>query len=154
MPKHILFVCLGNICRSPLAQGIAQSRAAELGLPLIFDSAGTGAWHAGEQPDPRAIVAARTRGYEISEQRARRVSPHDFADFDMIIAMDQNNLSDLQEMKPPNSKAQLHLMTEFLEGRSARDIADPYYSGRFMPVIDQLETATAGLLAQFREPAQ
>mgnify|MGYP001801471938 CR=1 FL=1 len=154
MTKKILFVCLGNICRSPLAQGIAEAQALAQAIPAELDSAGTGGWHIGHPPDPRAIVAARTRGYEISEQTSRRLRKRDFDEFDLIIAMDRNNLRDLLELQPANSHAKLHLMTDVLNDAEMRDVPDPYYTGRFMPIIDQLEAAMAGLLGQFRALAQ
>ncbi len=126
----------------------------ELGIAAEFDSAGTGGWHIGDGPDPRGVVAGRTRGYDISHQRSRRIRKQDFEEFDLIVAMDRDNLNDLKGLQPAGSHAKLHLMSDFLSDGDVRDVPDPYYTGQFMPVIDQIEAAMTGLLAQFRELAQ
>lgn len=123
----VLFVCLGNICRSPLAEAAFRAEAERLGLDVRIDSAGTGDWHAGEPPDRRAIAAAKRNGVDISHLRARQVTPEDFDRFDYIVALDRNNLRDLQRLQPPGSKARLSLLLDHVEGRAGEPVADPYY---------------------------
>jgi protein-tyrosine phosphatase len=129
--RRILFVCLGNICRSPLGEGILRQMAAERGLAahVETDSAGTGGWHQGEKPDPRSIDVGRAHGIDISGLRARKIKPADFNDFDMIFAMDRSNLRDLVRIAPHDSSADLHLFMDFVSGEK-RDIPDPYYGDR------------------------
>ena len=123
----ILFVCLGNICRSPLAEAAFRAEAERLGLDVRIDSAGTGDWHVGEAPDSRAIAAARRNGVDISHLRARQVTAEDFERFDHIVALDHNNLRDLRRLQPPGSKARLSLLLDHVEGRAGEPVADPYY---------------------------
>lgn len=125
---RILFVCLGNICRSPLGEGILRHHAAERGLAnhFIVDSAGTGGWHKGEKPDPRSIETAALHGIDISRLRARQVALSDFNRFDMIFAMDRANLRDLVRIVPHDSSADIHLFLDFVGG-PVRDVPDPYY---------------------------
>ena len=129
MPVSILFVCLGNICRSPLAEGAFRAEAARLGLEVEADSAGTGGWHAGEPPDPRAIAAAHRGGVDISGLRARKVSRADFDRFDLIVALDEENLADLEAMLPAGSRARLSLLLDHVPGREGQAVDDPYYGG-------------------------
>ena len=123
----VLFVCLGNICRSPLAEGIFRhlTRHHADGQRLVIDSAGTGAWHQGEGPDPRSVAVAARHGIDISGQRARQVVAADFTRFDVILAMDGSNLSDLRRMAPARATAKVRL---FLDA-PPRDVPDPYYGG-------------------------
>jgi protein-tyrosine phosphatase len=123
----VLFVCLGNICRSPLAEAAFRAEAERLGLEVEIDSAGTGDWHSGEPPDRRAIAAAGRNGIDISHLRARQVRPEDFDRFDHIVALDRQNLRDLQRLQPPGSEAQLSLLLDHVEGRAGHPVADPYY---------------------------
>lgn len=123
----LLFVCLGNICRSPLAEGAMRSAAAEAGLDVEVDSAGTGAWHIGNPPDPRSVATARRHGIDISGQRARKVSVEDFYRFDHIFALDGQNLRDLERLAPPDATAQLGLLLDALPGREGQAVSDPYY---------------------------
>jgi len=125
----VLFVCLGNICRSPLAEGALRIEAKRIGLDIELDSAGTGAWHAGQPPDGRAIAAAERNGVDISHLRARRVSRGDFERFDHIVALDEENLADLESMRPAGSRAQLSLLLDHVPGREGQAVADPYYGG-------------------------
>ena len=127
MATAILFVCLGNICRSPLAEAALRAEAERLGLDLEIDSAGTGGWHSGEPPDPRASAAARRAGVDISHLRARKVARADFERFDHIVALDQENYADLEAIRPPGSKARLSLLLDHLPGREGEAVADPYY---------------------------
>lgn len=134
MPR-LLFVCLGNICRSPAADGIARAMVSKHDLDWRIDSAGTGAWHAGSPPDPRMIEAAAERGIDLTPLRARQAEPDDFLRFDHIFAMDRSNLSDLTAMQPQNGRASLQL---FLE---TDEVPDPYYGGPdgFERVLDLIE---------------
>lgn len=125
----ILFVCLGNICRSPMAEGAARMIAAERGLGIALDSAGTGGWHRGEPPDPRAIACARRHGADISGLRARQVTRADFQRFDHVIALDPSNLDNLARIDPPASRARLSLLLDHMPGRTGQGVADPYYGG-------------------------
>ena len=129
MSVSILFVCLGNICRSPLAEGAFRAEAARLGLDVEADSAGTGGWHAGEPPDRRAIAAAKRGGVDISGQRARKVTRADFDRFDHIVALDEENLADLEAIRPAGSRARLSLLLDHVPGREGQAVADPYYGG-------------------------
>lgn len=129
MPVSILFVCLGNICRSPLAEAAFRAEAERLGLDVRVDSAGTGGWHVGRPPDSRALATAARNGADISRLRARQVAPEDFAEFDHIVALDAENLRDLQRMKPPGSGASLSLLLDHVPGREGAAVADPYYGG-------------------------
>jgi len=129
MPVSILFVCLGNICRSPLAEGAFRAEAAGLGLDVEADSAGTGGWHRGEPPDRRAIEAAKRGGIDISGQRARKVTSADFDRFDHIVALDVDNFADLERLRPAGSRARLSLLLDHVPGREGQGVADPYYGG-------------------------
>ena len=133
---RLLFVCLGNICRSPAADGIARRLVNEHSLEWTIDSAGTGAWHAGSPPDARMIKAARARGIDLRDLRARQVEIDDFHRFDHIYAMDRSNHADLVDLRPANATAQLHL---FLENA---DVPDPYYGGDqgFDHVLDLIQS--------------
>lgn len=125
----ILFVCLGNICRSPMAEGAARMIAARRGLDIALDSAGTGGWHRGEPPDPRAIACARRHGAYIAGLRARQVTRADFQRFDHVIALDPDNLDNLARLDPPASRARLSLLLDHVPGHAGQGVADPYYGG-------------------------
>lgn len=127
MVRSILFVCLGNICRSPLAEAAMRAEAQARGLPLIIDSAGTGDWHAGQAPDVRAQATARKHGLDISHLRARQVKASDFTDFDWIFALDPQNLADLQAIRSVNGSARLNLLLDLVPGREGQGVTDPYY---------------------------
>jgi protein-tyrosine phosphatase len=127
MKASILFVCLGNICRSPLAEAAMRREAEQFGLELEVDSAGTGDWHLGRPPDSRAAAVALRNGIDVSHLRARRVAPEDFHRFDHIVALDAQNLADLEAMRPPGSKAQLSLLLDHVPGREGEAVADPFY---------------------------
>lgn len=149
---RILFVCLGNICRSPLAEGVFLHRAEEQGVSdrLEVESAGTGAWHVGNLPDPRSREVAARHGISLTT-RARQVRESDFHDFDLIVAMDTENLRDLERLrKSAGGDARLHLFREFDEGAEEDlDVPDPYFGGPegFDGVFQMVERASAGLLA-------
>lgn len=144
MPKRVLFVCLGNICRSPTGEGLLRHVLAERGLSgeIEVDSAGTGAWHVGDGPDARMTRAAAGRGYRL-EGAARQVTAEDFRRFDLVVAMDRQNLADLEEIAPPASarRGELRLFSSFLPAGAPEDVPDPYYGGGdgFERVIDMVE---------------
>ncbi len=123
----VLFVCLGNICRSPLAEAAFRLEAEKLGLAVSVDSAGTGDWHSGEPPDPRAQAVARRHGADISGYKARQVKPNDFNIFTHIVALDRDNLSSLRRMRPRDATAEVSLLLDHVEGRQGEPVADPYY---------------------------
>jgi protein-tyrosine phosphatase len=127
MSTSVLFVCLGNICRSPLAEAALRREAERLGIELEIDSAGTGDWHIGRPPDHRAAAVARRNGVDISGVRARQVTTEDFRRFDHIVALDGQNLADLRAMLPADGGAQLSLLLDHVEGREGQAVADPYY---------------------------
>lgn len=128
--SSILFVCLGNICRSPLAEGVFAAVAIEQRVSHRFslDSAGIGGWHAGEAPDPRSIAVAARYGVDISGQSARRIGEADFSRFDLILGMDRSNVQDLRRMAPESARDRIHLYLDYALG-TARDVPDPYYGG-------------------------
>lgn len=142
MPVKVLMVCLGNICRSPLAEGILQSK-----LPsdkFMVDSAGTGGWHAGELPDKRSIATARDRGLDITYQRARQFKVNDFTEFDHIFVMDTSNLKDVLKLAPNDmAKTKVSLMMDALHPGESINVPDPYYGGPegFDNVYDMLDEA-------------
>jgi protein-tyrosine phosphatase len=151
---RVLFVCLGNICRSPTAEGVLRALAAREApeLALEVDSAGTAGYHVGEPPDPRTRQAAARRGYDLSELRARVVEPGDFERFDLILAMDRENLQVLRRRAPAQAHERLRLFLEFAPEEAAADVPDPYYGGPngFEEVLDLVEAASHGLLAHLR----
>ena len=151
MKIGILFVCMGNICRSPMAEGVFRQRASEIGLldRLDIDSAGTHAYHVGEPPDDRAQVAAARRGIDISALRGRRASSVDIQRFDYVLAMDSDNLAVLREICPAGHEHKVRLFMEFAPERTEREVPDPYFGTHsgFDRVLDMIEEATAGLLA-------
>jgi protein-tyrosine phosphatase len=123
----VLFVCLGNICRSPLAEAALRYETERLGLDVRIDSAGTGDWHVGQPPDRRAVAVARKNGIDIAHLRARQIGPGDFFHFDHVVALDAQNLADLREMQPAGSTAKLSLLLDHVRGREGGAVADPYY---------------------------
>lgn len=151
----VLFVCMGNICRSPTAQGVFEQRVRGAGLAgrVEADSAGTLSYHVGSPPDPRAQAAARGRGIELAGQRARQVRPEDFDQFDYVVAMDRDNHAALAALCPPGREDRLHLMMELAPESAEREVPDPYYGGDrgFERVLDMLELASTGLLNRIRE---
>ncbi|MGB0468500.1 MAG: low molecular weight protein-tyrosine-phosphatase [Pontibacterium sp.] len=152
--KRVLFVCLGNICRSPTAHGVFQDllNITGLGAQVVVDSAGTAAFHIGKAPDSRSVAAAKQRGYDLSGLRARQVSAADFNRFDYILAMDSSNLANLEALCPDDYRGHLGLFLDFtaLEGH---EVPDPYYGGQngFDHVLDLVESASEGLLCRLRK---
>jgi protein-tyrosine phosphatase len=156
-PVRILFVCLGNICRSPTAEGVMRALVRQAGLEdsIELDSAGTGGWHVDSPPDERATQTAHARGI-VLEGAARKVAPRDFQDFDLILAMDSSNLHDLQEMaEGERERTKVRLLREFdpaSAGAEDLDVPDPYYGGPggFEDVLDIVQAACVGLLEELR----
>ncbi|NWB92841.1 low molecular weight protein-tyrosine-phosphatase [Pseudomonas agarici] len=150
---RILFVCLGNICRSPTAEGVLRHKLREAGLAehIEVDSAGTGQWHIGKEPDSRSLRAARMRGYDLSAQRARQVSAADFNRFDLILAMDQSNLRHLKLLQPAHGRAELDLFLRRYDG-AVEEVPDPYYDEEhgFEQVLDLIEQASDRLISELK----
>jgi protein-tyrosine phosphatase len=157
MKTKVLFVCMGNICRSPTAQGVFQSlvKAANLGDFVVSDSAGTHDFHVGEAPDQRAVNAATKRGYDITPTRARKVQVSDFSDYAYILAMDWENLALLQRMCPRSLQHKLQLLMRFATEFEAATINDPYHGGPqgFEQALDYIEDACNGLMEVVRRRA-
>ncbi|MFP5441614.1 MAG: low molecular weight protein-tyrosine-phosphatase [Gammaproteobacteria bacterium] len=151
----VLFVCLGNICRSPTAEGVFRARVAAAGLAdrIRIDSAGTAGWHAGKPPDARSIRYAAQRGIDISALRARQVAPADFLQFDVVLAMDNDNREALLRMAPPAQRHKVALFLDHAPAAGVREVPDPYYGGAedFARVLDLVEQAADGLLGRLRE---
>lgn len=151
----VLMVCLGNICRSPTAHGVFKQRVENAGLSefIEVDSAGTGDWHIGRPPDPRACGAAQIRGYDLTPLRARQVRQDDFESFDYILAMDEENLSNLRALCPPQFQGRLKLFLDFADDAvEYRYVPDPYYGEEegFQLVLDLVENASDSLLDHIR----
>jgi protein-tyrosine phosphatase len=150
----VLFVCMGNICRSPTAEGVFTKRLREEGLAerVVVDSAGTHAYHIGDAPDPRSQKAAQKRGVELQHLRARRVAVEDFHEFDYVLAMDRDNLYALEALYPLGAKGKPHLFLSYAPHLEFDEVPDPYYGGAtgFERVLDMIEDATEGLLRDIR----
>lgn len=157
MKTKILFVCMGNICRSPTAQGVFQSlvKAGNLQDFVMSDSAGTHDFHVGEAPDQRAVNAASKRGYDLTETRARKIQLSDFSEYDYILAMDWENLALLQRMCPRGLQHKLQLLMRFATEYEAATINDPYHGGPqgFEQALDYIEDACNGLMEVVRRRA-
>ena len=153
MTRHrLLFVCLGNICRSPMAEGVFRRVAEEEGVMHLFeiDSAGMGDWHIGQAPDTRAQEAAQRRGIDISGQSARQVTRGDFHEFDLLIAMDGSNIAELTELAPKEARHKIRRFLDYAPHTGTKDVPDPFYGGRdgFDHALDLIEAAARGLLAE------
>lgn len=151
----VLFVCLGNICRSPTAHGIFRNLVEREGLSdrIRVESAGTSGWHIGEPPDKRTMAAAKARGYDLSDLRGRAFEASDFAEFDYILAMDGDNFSVMQRMQPSHYQGYFGLFLEFSTQTQYREVPDPYYGGSqgFETVLTLVEDACTGLLEYIKK---
>lgn len=154
--NKILFVCLGNICRSPTAQGIFEYKLRQADLAFELDSAGTGDWHIGRPPDPRSQAFAQRWGVDLSGQRARLVVTEDFQRFDRIFAMDRSNLNDLQRLAPSPSRARVELVMSLAPDYGLEEVPDPYYGGDrgFEQVIDMLSVAADRLIEELKSQSR
>ena len=146
----ILFLCLGNICRSPLAEAAARVAFANAGISATLDSAGTGDWHVGRPPDRRAQAEARRRGTDISDLRGRQLAAEDFYRFDLILAADANNLREARALAPPDATARLRLMLDLVPGRRGESVNDPYYGADdgFAETWADVSAVAAALVAE------
>lgn len=155
MAVKVLFVCLGNICRSPTAHGVFQHMVTQAGLQrnIHVDSAGTGEWHVGLPPDKRATQAAKQRGYDLSPLRARQFCAEDLQVFDYILAMDQENLKDILALKTAAHRGHVGLFLQFAKNAGYDEVPDPYYGGGkgFERVLDLIESASHGLLEHIQK---
>ena len=152
---RILMVCLGNICRSPLAEGIMQDKISLHQLPWTVDSAGTGAWHSGDGPDPRSVYTAKERGIDISHQRARQIRPNDLQDFDHVLVMDASNYQNvLQLAQNEEERAKVNMILNFAEPGRNHQVPDPYHGGSegFEMVFDLLDNACEAFIRQYHTP--
>ncbi len=153
-PVEVLFVCMGNICRSPTAHGVFQSLVDEHGLSasIVVDSAGTHSYHIGSPPDPRSQAIAHRRGIDLTRLKARRFVSGDFVDFDYLLAMDNANLADMLAIKPDDASARAELMLSYSDRFGQREIPDPYFGDDgFDRVFDMIDDSARGLLAQIRQ---
>ncbi len=151
MSTRILFVCLGNICRSPSAEAVFRTLAEGAGLDAeagSADSAGTSGWHLGEAPHVPMQAAARARGYDLSSLRARRIGRCDFDDFDLIIGMDRDNIAAVERLRPKGNATPVRLFTDYAPETGADQVPDPYYTGDFDRTLDLIEAAARGLVAE------
>ncbi|MAO56999.1 MAG: phosphotyrosine protein phosphatase [Rhodospirillaceae bacterium] len=152
---NVVFVCLGNICRSPSAEGVFRKLVRDEGLSDVIttDSSGTSGWHIGEAPDPRAQEAAQRRGIDISDLRGRKSAARDFRDFDYVLAMDRRNYADLSAIAPKGAEDRLHMFLSFAPHLGETEVPDPYYGGDqgFDDVLDMIEAASKGLLDHIRK---
>lgn len=151
-PVRVLFVCMGNICRSPMAEAVFRRQVADAGLDgrFIIDSAGTGSWHVGEPPHHGTLAVLARRGIDPGDQRARQITRHDFDRFDYIVAMDHENLAALERFRR-DGRARVSLLLSHAPGLSVREVPDPYYTGGFDHVFDLIEAGCRGLLGHIRE---
>lgn len=156
-PPQVLFVCLGNICRSPTAEGVFRQRLAARGLQdrIGVDSCGTAGWHVGKSPDPRSTDAARVRGYDISTLRARQLQWEDYYSFDYLLAMDESNLDVLRREAPVDYAGHIGLFLEFAADSPVLEVPDPYYGSGdgFVRVLELVEAASEGLIEELLQRA-
>ena len=150
---RILFVCLGNICRSPLAEAAFRHAAGEAGLEVYIDSAGTANYHVGEPPDPRSVAEARRHGIDISAYRGRQLSARDFHDFDYIVCMDRSNLTNIARVDPGDGKAKVTMLLDLVPGHEGREVADPWYGGQdnFRDTWDDVSRGAKALVAILKD---
>jgi len=145
-PRRILFVCLGNICRSPAAEAVTRELAD--GRDLSLDSAGTGDWHVGKPPHPPMRKAGQARGYDLSALRARQFTRADFDRFDLIVAMDADNMAEIERLRPPGNDVPVRPFTDYEPATGAQAVPDPYFTGDYAGALDLIETCARGLLAR------
>lgn len=153
MTQRILFVCLGNICRSPSAEGVFRHMARAAGLAVEVESCGTGGWHLGEPASAKAVAAARARGYDLSGHRARRLTAADFTRFDRILVMDRANLRDARALCPPGGTVPdlfLAHAPQQMQDRHGQEVPDPWYTGDYDGALDLIEAAARGLIAALK----
>ncbi len=150
--RRILFFCMGNICRSPTAEGVMRAKLAAAGLDAEVDSAGTHGYHVGDPPDERSQAHARRRGYDLSLLRARQLVAEDFERFDLVLAMDEANLAHARSLCPPQRRGCLQLLMDYAPHAGSPHVPDPYYGGAagFDRVLDLVEAACDGLVASLR----
>ncbi|WP_330926132.1 low molecular weight protein-tyrosine-phosphatase [Candidatus Sororendozoicomonas aggregata] len=155
MTTRVLFVCLGNICRSPTAHGVFSQLISNAGLAdrILVDSAGTSSWHEGTVPDSRAVQVARAQGYDLSFIRSRQVTSTDFVEQDLILAMDNDNLANLQARCPVEYQQKIYRFLDFAEDLNTREVPDPYYGGNegFIRVLSLVEHGGRALLAHLQQ---
>jgi protein-tyrosine phosphatase len=152
--RRVLFVCLGNICRSPLVEAVARKRLAEAGLDVVVASCGTGGWHAGEGADPRMVAAARAAGHDLSKHRARQLRERDFADYDLLLAMDRDNLRELRKLAAtPEQAERTALFLEWTDAAPPMEFPDPWYgdAAGFAAAVKLAERGVAGLVERLRD---
>lgn len=143
-----MMVCLGNICRSPLAHGILDEKVRINGLDWVVESSGTSGWHVGELPDPRSIEVAKKNGLDLTYQRSRKFIQQDLEDYDLIIAMDSNNYNDILKLAGENQKHKVSLLMNYAYPNENRQVPDPYHHGGFQSVYDMIEIAVSALIDQ------